>query len=135
MYDYLATGTADYTAATLSITPTNILTESGEFNQKLFWHDDRSVRVVSFSPSTVQFFVEFEFQYLTESDAGTLLDLYTLGSKAYGSMRSFYWDHPIDGHTYVLRFITPFNREISSDVYGRMSIRALKCIVEAKVSD
>lgn len=131
MYDYLPSGTADYTGATLSVTPTNILTESGEFNQKIFWHDDRSLRVISFSPATIQFFVEFDFQHLTEDDAGTILDLYANPLKAYGSTRSFYWEHPIDDHTYILRFISSFNRSISSDVYERMSIKTLKCIVEA----
>lgn len=134
MYDYIATGvTADYTGATLSVTPTNVIKETGQFNQRIFWHDDGSVRVISHSPTTPQFFVEFEFQNMTQEDAGTVFDFWADGAKAYGSMRSIYYEHPWDGHQYVIRFVTPFSRSMSSEVYNRLSISMLKAIVEGAV--
>lgn len=109
MYDYLSEVTPDYTTTELSVTPQDILEEEGEKTQKIHKFDDGSITVVDIS-SSVYFTVTLQWKYISETDSGTIVDLWNDTNKANGMKRTFYWQHPSDGHTYVARFLTPLKR-------------------------
>jgi len=52
------------------------------------------------------FRVTLNLSKLTKSQIEELIEFYTNETKANGKMRSFKWTHPVDGHTYVVRFDT-----------------------------
>lgn len=112
MYDYLTNVSADYTSANLDVTPQKVLVEEGSKRVKINIGDDGSEERIALSSSTV-FFVTLQWDVLSEADAGTIVDFYNDSAKANGNARSFQWDHPTDGHTYVVRFDGPLSRSIS----------------------
>jgi len=52
------------------------------------------------------FRVTLNLPKLKKSQLEELIEFYTNETKANGKMRSFKWTHPVDGHTYVVRFDT-----------------------------
>lgn len=99
-YDYLSTIAADYNA-TLSITAQGTLTEEGFKNQVIHISDDNTEERITLSTGSV-FFISWDWNILSESDAGTVLDFYHDTAKANGMGNSFKFAY--DGHTYVVRF-------------------------------
>ena len=123
MFDYLDAKTADYTTATFSVTPQQVLVETGMKNQLVHVADDNSEEYISFSNDSM-FDVTLQWELLTESDAGTIFDFFHDSTKANGITRTFYWEHPTDGHTYIVRFVDPLPRSISyPELYGINQIR------------
>jgi len=123
MFDYLDAATADYTLATLSVTPQQVLTETGTKNQVVHIADDNSEEYISFSNDSI-FHVSLQWEILNESDAGTIFDFFHDSTKGNGITRTFYWEHPTDGHTYVVRFAEVLPRSISHpEIYGIQQIR------------
>jgi hypothetical protein len=132
MYDYLSTisSTVDQT---LSLKAQGELTERASFKQKIHRGDDRSREGVNLGITSPDFQVTFDFNLLTESDMGTLYDLYVDSAKAFGMMNSFKWSRRQDGHTYVVHFAMEYiarngrlqsamgSRGIVLDVIGRIS--------------
>ena len=104
MYDYLTTITPDYTATTLSVTPHSVLSQMIKKAQVVHEFDDGNISVATLG-STAFFEVTLQWDILTASDAGTILDFWADSAKANGMERSFYWQHPVDGHTYVVHFL------------------------------
>ena len=102
MYDYLQAATADYTTTTLTIKPSAIR-ETGQKNIEINTGDDESEERVAVSLQTI-FYVTLSWRHKSESDAGTIFDFYNDQAKGAGEGRSFKWEHPTDGHTYVVRF-------------------------------
>ena len=109
MADYLPTKTADYTSTTLSITPQNTLEERGVKKQKKHEFDDGSISVVNLSVADF-FTVTLQWDIVSNEDAGTIMDFWQDVGKANGSEQTFYWEHPTDGNTYVVRFMSPLSR-------------------------
>lgn len=110
MYDYLSAVSPDYNS-TLDVSPQEVLPEIVEKNQVIHKFDDGSERVVSLDDTAI-FHVKLRWNRgITKSDAGTIFDFYADASKANGMARSFKWDHPLDGHTYVVRFRSELSRE------------------------
>lgn len=109
MYDYLSTVTPDYSATTLNIDCQVEVLETGEFSQEIHEGDDTSEEVITFS-STPKFFLEVQWPWKSASDTGTILDFFMDTAKGYGYSRSFKWTHPVDGHTYVVKFRSPIQR-------------------------
>lgn len=100
-YDYLSVVTADYDY-TLTIKAQGTVTEEGWKNQVIHMADDNSEERITLSSGSI-FYVSWSWAQLSESDAGTILDLYHDASKANGMGRSFKWmGH--DGNSYVVRF-------------------------------
>lgn len=97
-YDFLSSVAVDV-AQTLSITAQGTVTEESRENTVIHVGDDESEERIVLS-STPVFYVTFSWAALSESDAGTVLELYH--TYAQGMGKSFYWVH--DGHTYVVRF-------------------------------
>ena len=106
MYDYLTTVTADYSATTLSVAPHEVLSEMGGFSDIIFTSDDGTTEErIAISP-VPYFNVTLIWRAVSDSDAGTIQDFYYDTAKAYGRTRTFKWQHPSDGHTYVARFLS-----------------------------
>ena len=121
MYDYLSAVTPDYAATTLAVTPTRTLTERGNINVVVHEGDDGSEQRVALDADSV-FYVDLQWGAITEADAGTILDFFHTHTS--GSLSSFKWTHPTDGHTYVVRFDGPLPRSISANqIHGYASCR------------
>ncbi len=133
MADYLSEVTADYTTTELSVAPHNILYEEVDKNQNVHRADGGNIAVASLS-STALFKVTLQWIGITESDAGTIFDMWTDSSKANGREKTFYWQHPTDGNTYTARFLTPLKRGLSSQFAGagRREIQQVTLSVEGK---
>ena len=103
MGKYLPEAVADYNY-TLAIEPHEMLPETGEKKQVVHEYDDGSLGVVEIS-NTPRFDVVLKWDSLSETDAGTLLDLWHSSDKANGRKYTFYWQHPKETNIYVVRFM------------------------------
>jgi hypothetical protein len=116
MAHYLSVAVADYNY-TLNIPPHNVMPIAGSKNQVSYELDDKTVSVVPIS-NTSSFDVELQYEAISESNAGLILDLYHDTEKCNGSQKTFYWTHPFEsGNTYVVRFLGPV-RMLRSVEYG-----------------
>lgn len=117
MYDYLNGTTPDYnytldtTLQSSAIGMYRVIVETGFRNQIIFLGDDASDVVIEFDSNPI-FYVEMGWEGLDASDAGTVFDLYFDPTKANRRAKSFKWNHPEDGHTYVVRFDMNLERSI-----------------------
>jgi len=127
MYDYLSEATPDYSATTLSIPCQVELIESGEFSQEVHEGDDTSEEVITFS-SSPRFSVELQWPVKSESDTGTILDFFLDTAKGYGFSRTFKWDHPVDSHTYVVKFRSAIKRTYKPGIFYGINTITLKVI-------
>jgi hypothetical protein len=117
MYDYLSTATPDYNS-TMNVSPQEIVAEALVKNQIIHYFDDGSDRVIGLDDDPI-FEVTLGWgKGISESDAGTILDFYADANKANGMARSFKWDHPTDGHSYVVRFKSALKRNWD---YGKIA--------------
>jgi hypothetical protein len=73
-YDYLSTITSDYDY-TLTIKAQGTVTEEGYKSQVIHLADDNSEEVVTLSPNSI-FYVSWNWGLLSESESGTIFDLY-----------------------------------------------------------
>jgi hypothetical protein len=122
MADYLASVSPDYNAF-FSVCPQNFIPEMVSGSEKLLIGYDQSEERISLSDRP-ECFVKLQWEFLSEADAGTILDFYCDTAKAKRTTRSFKWAHPTDGHNYVVRFADPMEREISSGII--MSVREIR---------
>lgn len=100
-YDFLSSVNADYNYA-LSIAAQGIVTEEVYKNQVIHLADDNTEERITLSSGSI-FYVSWDWKQLSESDSGTIFDLYCDSSKANGIGNSFNWiGH--DGHLYTVRF-------------------------------
>jgi hypothetical protein len=113
MYDYLTTVAADVDvtlgAGSFAIQPAFSLPEAGGRNQVVFEMDDESEVVIELD-SSVYFTTKFSWKALNESDSGAIFDLFYNSAYADCLKNSIKWDHPTDGHTYVIKFKSMMNR-------------------------
>lgn len=121
-YDYLTTMTPDYTAVTLNIghdvDPQQTMMEEGRKNIIIHLADDGSEERIAISKNSTWYF-RINYNALTESAAGIILDYYHDTAKACGELYSFYFLHPKDTHTYVVRFAGPSQRlNKLGNIYG-----------------
>ena len=122
LYDFLSTITPDYSTTTLTISAQGEVTEESDKSQAIHIGVDGSEERISFNTSPI-FYISWSYNILTESDAGTLFDLYNDSAKANGRQRSFKYQHG-DGHTYVVRFdCTLIRKGRSVRTYGLPGIR------------
>jgi len=125
MYDYLSAATADVAitlgAGAYEIHPQGVIVERGSKYQEIRESDANDEERISFSDDSV-FRVVLQWETITESEAGTLIDIYYDAAKANGTVNSFQWAH-VDGHTYVVRFDCDMERQRKNhDVYGILNI-------------
>jgi len=126
MYDYLSTIAPDY-AYTLNIQPHSQLIEEGQKNVHVKEYDDGSETRIVRSSQTV-FYVTLQWDYLNETDAGTIFDLYHDAAKANGLANTFRWNNygePSGSrHVYVVRFAEALARNIRpAGSYGYASVK------------
>jgi hypothetical protein len=133
LYDYLPTVSSDVDQ-TLAIACQGEITEEGGFNQKVHKGYNNSERRVNLGGTTPEFYCTFAYNLLSESDIGTIFDLYFDSAKAYGMVNSFKWSKRSDGHTYVVRFATElFTRSGNSQT--RMGSKGVKLRILGRISD
>lgn len=104
MASYLDTKVADYVATELTITPHNMIIEEGQKRQYFHEYDSGDMEVVTTASSF--FTIQIQWDWLEYSDAATILDFFHDTAKANAMKNTFYWVHPIDDNTYVVRFGT-----------------------------
>ncbi|MCP3684782.1 MAG: hypothetical protein GY861_19105 [bacterium] len=124
MADELSTEVADYTATELSVTPQGVLPTIGSKNQQILWLDDGTPYTINIDDTTT-YQVDLSWDYVTPTEAETIMDMWGDQSKANGMVNTFYWVHPTDGETYVVRFISkPVHQERAGQVshHGVMSV-------------
>ncbi len=108
---------------TLSLSPNGEIVEEGEFNQAVHMGDDGSEERVTVSNNPIYYAV-FDWVLLSESDIGTIFELYFDTAKAKGMSNSFKWSSRGDGHTYVVRFDSKLSRGgIKQSLMGTRGIR------------
>lgn len=122
MWQYLSAVAADYTTTTLSVTPQVIMDEDGNKRQIVHEADDGTVTVVSLSADTV-FDVSLQWDTITPANATAIMDFYHDAAKANGQERTFYWEHPLDGCTYTVRFMCKLDRIYSTKQPGFRRIK------------
>ena len=132
MYDYLPTISPDVDV-TLSIPCQVVLPEEGEFNQEIRKYDDGHVSVISFS-DVPEIHAILQWPVENEANTGTIIDIFYDTAKGFGMANSFKWEHPSDGHTYVIAFRSKMRREIlpAPDSYA---IQAITVQVLGKIAD
>lgn len=127
MYRYLTDKTADYTAVVFEVKPTTTIPQTGDKTQVVHEFDDGSVSVIGVSSSNF-FNVVLQWRSISDADQTTLIDFWHNEAKGAGRRRTFYWLHPIDGHTYTVRFMTVLST--SYDGLGNLSISQITLRVE-----
>jgi len=130
MATYLDVVTADYTAIELSVNPHNILTETGQKNQIAHNFDDGTIDVVTLSDSF--FTVTLQWDWLSDTDKSTILDMYHNSSKANGMAKTFYWHHPREDNIYVVRFLSAPEVENEAKKVNAFVIPTVTLRVEGK---
>ena len=130
IYDHVSTTTADYDY-TLAITAQGAVRESGYKNQVVHRADDNTREVVTLSSGSM-FFVEWDWNLLTETESGTVFDLYHDTDKANGKANSFKWTGH-DGHTYVVAFDCAFTRE--GTAVSRWGVPGLRLEIIGRIID
>ena len=102
MYDYFTgTVTPDYNA-TFPVTFHGEMMEAGQKTQEIHYGDDGSEERISYDDASL-FVLSLQWENLTESEAGDVIDWYYDAAKGNGIVRSFKLAHA-DGHTYTARF-------------------------------
>ena len=134
MYDYLDTVTAGVDI-TLNIKPHVILPYPGKKAQIVHKKDDGSIKAYTIS-SYSYFDVEVQWTSLTRQDSGFIFDLWHNPAKANGYENTFYWEHPVDGHTYVARFMSELTPAyVAGWGADREKIETVTLRVEGKKAD
>lgn len=122
MSDYFTgTITADYTTA-LVIESQGRVIEEGYKNQVIHLADDNSEERITLTTGSI-FYVSWDWALLSESEAGTVMDLYHDPDKANGIARTFKWTAH-DGNNYVVRFDCKLTRAgVALSQWGYAGVR------------
>ena len=126
LYNYLPSDvSADYTAEQLTLVPQQVMPVRAGWAQKKVEYDDRNVAVNTFGQNA-KILAELRFNYLEDSEMGTLFDLYLNGAKAWGMQNTFEWVSPnvwpVDGYTYIVRFWSEQIEALIRYVHGFQSL-------------
>ena len=122
MSDYFTgSGSADYTTA-LSLSAQGTVTEEGFKNQVIHMADDNTEERITITSGSV-FYVTWDFNRLSESDAGTVLDHYHDSAKANGMGKTFKWTAH-DGKNYIARWDCRLSR--SGTALSRWGFQGLR---------
>jgi hypothetical protein len=118
---FTGTITADYTTA-LTIRAQGVVTEEGYKNQVIHLADDNSEERVTLVTGSI-FYVSWDLNQLSESDAGTVFDHYNDPAKANGMGRTFKWTAH-DTKNYVARWDCKLSR--SGNALSRWGFKGLR---------
>lgn len=106
-YDYLSTISPDVDV-TLSLKARGNIVEEGAFKVTIHEGDDGVSEERIIQSTTPKLYASFPYNFLNESDAGTVMDIYF--NSVNGMGRTFKWLSG-DGHTYVVRFNGKWSRQ------------------------
>ena len=122
MSDYFdGTIVADYNAS-LTIKAMGRVTEEGYKNQVIHIADDNSEERITLTTGSM-FYVSWDWEVLSESEAGVVMDFYHDPAKANGMGRTFKWVAH-DTKTYVARFDCKLSRSGQNvSLWGYSGIR------------
>jgi len=132
MWDELSEVSPDYDYL-LDIRPTTQLTEEGDCSQVVHEGDDNSDAVVTISSTSV-FYVGLQFENASESDSGTIMDLYHDPDKANRRANSFKWKHygeESDPHDYTVKFASAPKRTVKTPFNVSIDVIKLKVLGRA----
>jgi len=134
MYDYLSDMTADYNY-TLSVKPYTVMPFISKKAQIIHKKDDGSIRAYAISTGS-KFEIQLDYSGVTQDDHGTIFDLWNDPVKANGSQNTFYFAHPLDGHTYVVRFLSDLESEYRQQLgTRRIPIKPISLYVEGRKAE
>jgi len=125
MFDYLSNMVADYTTETLSVGCQVDLEFKTKVHQVVHEFDDGTVKRKNIS-STVWY--EGYLQWpkgLDAADHDTVTDIYSNSSKANFGENTIYWEHPTDGHTYVLQFMGELAHRWAAELPNHIQIPSI----------
>ena len=135
LYDYFATATPDYDAF-LSVSAPQSVIEVFDKNQNIKYYDDGSSRVIIRSSKVI---AQIRLRWpdgITASDSGTIMDMFLDASKANGYAKSFKYQYPNDGHTYVVKFKSRITRTRSFLAnIGFIPVDEILLSIEGTISD
>jgi len=131
MYDYLTVKTPDNDVTLSTPKPCEVIEDCGR-SQVIHPGDDGSEEVITRDPDVVCYATVLFPDRLNASDAGTILDFYLSDTKGNCMAESFKWEHPSDGHTYVVKFRSDVTRMLKYTIFGFPHIK-LKVI--GKIAD
>ena len=132
MYDFISTVTAQNNQ-TLSVQPSQMITEIGSFKDVIHMGDDGSEERIQLSATPI-FYVTLYWRNRLAADIGTVFKFYFDAAYGNGRIESFKWAHPTDGHTYVVRFESELSRTIiNPEIHGipNCKLRILGRIADA----
>lgn len=129
MADYINSVVADYTTTELSVTPQKTMEETPNRNQIVHEADDGSISVVSLSDS-VFFNVSLQWPVVANADSDIIIDFWSDTAKGNGMARTFYWQHPLDGYTYTVRFLDMPKKTTTGGMITHKSISQINLRVE-----
>ena len=130
IYDWTSTVTPDYNAA-IGILPQGDVTEESAKPGVIHVGVDGSEERISFGTSSV-FYINIQWNLLSESNSGTIFDWYNDPAKANGCQRSFKYAWG-DGHTYVCRFDCKLPR--SGNAMSRLGIKSIRMKILGRIAD
>lgn len=130
IYDYVSTITPDYNAA-IGILPQGEITEESAKSQVIHYGVDQSEERISFG-TTSTFYININWNQLSEANSGTIMDWYNDPAKANGTQRSFKYAWG-DGHVYVVRFDSKLPR--SGNAMSRLGIKGVRFKILGRISD
>jgi len=132
MYDYLSTITPDSTA-TFSLACQGILIEECPCDEMVINKGYGSSEEVIILSSVKMYYVTIQYNAISRSDSGIIFDLYNDPAKANKIARSFKWQHPTDGHTYVVKFRGNLSRfKQNAEIYG---FSTMQLMVIGRIAD
>jgi len=121
MATFLDSAEPDYADEVLSIKPHEVLHIEDSENQIIDRFDDNSDETYAYS-DTVEWRVFLKWENLSSANHDTIFGLYYDPVKANKKARSFLWEHPTDGNTYVVKFTSKLERQETP--VGRYNIKA-----------
>jgi len=127
-YDYVSIAVPDVDV-TLSITPQGKVTEQSRENTVIHTGDDESEERIILSSMPV-FFLSWSWNALSESESGTILDLYHTSAQGMGKSFKF---AAVDGHTYVVRFNMQLSR--TGQHLSRLGISGISLKILGRIAD
>ena len=132
-YDFLSDLTADVDI-TLDIAPHEILPMTGNKAQIVHKKDDGSVSVYTVSGQSY-YDVEVHWTILTAAQAAFIFNLWHDQALANGMANTFYWEHPVDGHTYTVRFMSELKSAHHAGWGTKQSVEAVTLRIEGRKAD
>lgn len=130
VYDWTSTVTPDYNAA-IGILPQGEITEVSSKSQVIHYGVDGSEERISFGTTSI-FYINMQWNLLSESNSGTIFDWYNDPAKANGCQRSFKYAWG-DGHTYCIRFDCKLPR--SGNAMSRLGIKNIRLKILGRIAD